>query len=127
MVGDSNFSTAGLNSLNVVSLGNRGIATGAAGLMSKIHGDLESLKVQNDIRTASITVDGDLLAGTIGGSVEGSLFPNSGRIYTTGDIQALKIDGQLRGGTGQDIRSDRGTGADRIRGSRLYRRWIGSA
>ncbi len=29
MVGDSNFSTAGLNSLNVVSLGNRGIATGA--------------------------------------------------------------------------------------------------
>ena len=110
--GDNVFTTPGLKSLNVQSIGQFGITTQAVGgtLVSNISGKLGTLAVKSDIVGAFLSVAGDGTPATddfakvgnvtIGGSLIGMATDNSGQIRATGSIGPVKIGGDLAGGDG---------------------------
>jgi hypothetical protein len=102
--GDANTATTGLAGLTVQSLGRYGIgATGATSLTTAITGRLGQLTVKGDVDTASVFVQGGA-NGSIGAiTLKCSLSGDgveTGRIFATGDIGAVQVDGDIVGGTG---------------------------
>ncbi len=105
--GDNTKSTPGLGDLSVKSIGRYGTATGASDLHSIVQGNMNSLRVRNDVKGAFIEVVGDpsgvnggIAAVTIGGSLMGGSEANSGRVHTTGNMGAVTIAGNIEGGGG---------------------------
>ena len=92
---------AAIKSLTVDSLGRFGLSTQGAGgsLESDIMGVLGSLSVKHDVKEASLEVLGKISKLQIGGSLIGGAANNSGVITASGDITAVKIGGDIQGGT----------------------------
>ena len=93
--------------MTVQSLGRFGTSTGAATILSTISGALSKLVVKSDIVGATVKTtggaDGKIGPITIGGSlIAVAAGSESGSILGSGDIGAVKIGGDLRGGGGVD-------------------------
>ena len=126
--GANTVGTAALTSLSIRSMGRLDIATQSAGspsLQSDIFGPLGALKVAGDIQTASLVVtggaNGTVGSVTIGGSLIGGAADSSGRIFSTGDMGAVKIGFDVEGGSGKNagIETDGKLGGITIGGSLL--------
>jgi hypothetical protein len=119
LAGDGTFTTPGIRSLSVQSLGRDGTATGAPDLNSAVAGDLRSLRVGGDVTGAAIavtsggigtmTINGsviggyvaanhDLGRGTVTGNVVGSSAGFAG-IFFGGTIHSLLVGGNVQGGS----------------------------
>lgn len=96
----------GLNLLKVRSLGTLGLTTGAPDLGSVVRGKLGSMKVAGDVVEAGITVvgsiDGQIGAVSIGGSLIGGAGLDSGRILSDGAMGKVRIAGDVVGGAGEN-------------------------
>ncbi len=99
----------GLSSLNVNSMGERGVSIQQAGgtLSSNISGGIGSLQIATDIDGASISVGngkapsrGNIGSVAIGGSIFGGTSLYSGSIRATGDIGPVTVGGDVNGGSG---------------------------
>lgn len=101
--GDANVSTTGVAGLTVKSLGRFGLTTGATSLSSLIDGRLGQFTVKGDMHKSALFVQGGV-NGTIGSiTISGSIIGDTletGRIMAAGNVGAVQIDGDLRGGSG---------------------------
>jgi len=93
-IGDANASTPAIRLMDVGSIGKFGITTGAADTVSNVNGSIRSLRVRNDIKGASVSVNGRIDTATINGSVVGE---NAFDGISATAIGTLTIGG-LRGG-----------------------------
>src|SRR5262249_35169231 len=104
--GDATWTTTGLESLTVRSLGRFGMATQElnGNLESFILGGLGALAVKSDIAGANIYAagadHGKLGRVDIAGSIIGGSTPNSGQVRSTGAMGPVTISGDIVGGTG---------------------------
>jgi hypothetical protein len=89
-----------IKSLSVISLGRFDASTGAPNLAVFLTGRLGALKVQGDIVQVHVFAD-SIGPVTVGGSVIGGFFDDSGSIDATHDIGPVKIGGDLVGGDGR--------------------------
>jgi hypothetical protein len=105
-VGDLHFSTPGLESLTVESMGAQGLATQMSGgnLNSKISGPAGSITVDGSIDGAAIGIGGGhkgLLGSLlVTGSINGGAGAYSGSVRTQGGITKVEVDGSIIGGAG---------------------------
>ncbi len=104
--GDLNFSTHGLASLTVASMGAAGITTQAAGgnLNTLLAGGVGSITINGNLDDASIGIGGGAL-GTLGsllvkGNIIGGAADYSGSVRTQGTISNVEVDGSILGGAG---------------------------
>jgi len=106
--GDLNFSTPGLASLTVESMGAQGLATQLSGgnLNSKISGPVGAITVNGSIDGASIGIGGGRrgLLGSllVTGSINGGAGAYSGSVRTQGGITNVEVDGSVLGGAGSN-------------------------
>jgi hypothetical protein len=118
--GDLDFTTPGLLSLSVQSMGRYGTSTeDGSGVNSHVSGKLGSLSVKSDFVGVRINVTADTSANarigtvTVGGSLLGvGTDFESGAIFAEGDIGTVTIGGDVIGADGPDsgrIHSDQGT------------------
>lgn len=101
--GDPTRPAAGLGALTVGSLGARGLATQELGgsLASIVEGGLTRVTVAGDVNGASLTVNGNIGAVKVGGSLLGGAADGSGSITAQdGNIGPVRIAGGLVGGAG---------------------------
>ena len=104
--GDSTTATRALKALTVQSLGRFGTSTQAPGgsLESDILGALGSLRVNGDVDTAFVNVqgavDGKINKVLVGGSLIGAAGSLSGAVQTSGDLGPVQIAGDVQGGAG---------------------------
>ena len=105
LAGDATLTTQGLGALKVHSMGRYGLQSGALNFHSVIQGKLASLTTKSDIKDANIDVqggtNGQIGSITIGGSLIGGAFTNSGRIESSGNMGAVKVTENVIGGSGQ--------------------------
>ncbi len=105
--GDFNFSTQGLHSLTVDSLGAQGLSTQQSpggNLNSLINGPVGSIMVNGDIDGASVGIGGGhkgmLGSLTVTGSINGEPGQYAGSVRTQGGIGSVLVDGSITGGSG---------------------------
>jgi hypothetical protein len=104
--GDLTYTTPGLTSLTVQSMGRFGTSTQIPGgdLKSTINGAIGSINVKSDLVAAQISVqgasDGRIGNLLIGGSLIGGAGSGSGQVITAGNIGTATIKGSTIGGTG---------------------------
>lgn len=100
--GDSNPGTRGLGVLNVQSIGLEGTFTGAPNLQTEVVGSIRGINVTHSIYGAYIRTEaaGNIDTMTIGGSLFGGSFANSGAVYSSGNIGNVSIGGSLFGSSG---------------------------
>ncbi|MHA3770753.1 beta strand repeat-containing protein [Verrucomicrobiota bacterium sgz303538] len=104
--GSGNATGFAIKSLSVRSMGIYGVATqgGGGDLQSDINGALGALRVQGDVKDATLSASGGAFATigqiTIGGSLIGGANGGSGAIRSEGDIGTVKIGHDLQGGAG---------------------------
>jgi hypothetical protein len=104
--GDSTTATPALKALTVQSLGRFGTSTQAPGgsLESDILGALGSLRVNGDVDTAFVNVqgavDGKINKVLVGGSLIGGAATSSGEIAAIGGMGLVTVLGNLQGGAG---------------------------
>lgn len=119
LAGDGTFTTPGVRSLSVHSIGKLGTATGATDLHSVVTGDLRVLRVGGDVTGATVAVanggigtmkingsivggfvsaNNDLGRGMVTGNVEGTSAGYAG-IFFGGTIHSLSVGGNIQGGS----------------------------
>jgi hypothetical protein len=105
--GSNSADTAAIKSLTVRSMGRLYLDSQAVGdnLQSNISGALGSLVVAADVKDAFVNVtgaNGKIGSITIGGSLIGEFFDDSGEIRSSGDLGPVKIGHDVQGGFGLD-------------------------
>jgi hypothetical protein len=103
-VGHRSFPGAGVNALDVQSLGSLGLTTQAAGgtLLSNVKGSLGTLTVHGNVTDAQIEVVQTIKHIAIEGSLIGGLAEKSGSIRAGGNVSDVTIGGMIVGGGGFD-------------------------